>query len=77
MACGGAGTAPGVPETCGHCGGDGRVFEGEEDTGLTKREYFAAAAAQGIGANGGYTTFKDMAKDAVSLADALIEALNK
>lgn len=58
--------------------------------GLTKREYFAAMAMQGILAttphdysdgrynvNGGYLCHESVAKDAVECADALIEALNK
>ena len=45
-------------------------------TGLTKREYFAAMAMQGLLANdSGLITSK--ARDAVKAADALIEELNK
>ena len=45
-------------------------------TGLTKREYFAAMALQGLLANdSGLITSK--AIDAVKAADALIEELNK
>ena len=53
--------------------------------GLTKREYFAAAALQGMLANSysnGSTQplaeypFKDLGEFAVAAADALIEALN-
>ena len=45
-------------------------------TGLTKREYFAAMALQGLLANdSGLITSK--ARDAVKAADALIEELNK
>ena len=44
--------------------------------GLTKREYFAAMAMQGLLANdSGLITSK--ARDAVKAADALIEELNK
>lgn len=46
------------------------------DGGLTKREYFAAMALQGLLANdSGLITSK--ARDAVKAADALIEELNK
>lgn len=45
-------------------------------TGLTKREYFAAMALQGLLANdSGLITSK--ARDAVQAAEALIEILNK
>lgn len=51
--------------------------------GLTKREYFAALAMQAV-ESGNVTTehndvlkIKDVATRAVSLADALIEELNK
>jgi len=49
--------------------------------GLTKREYFAAMAMQGIisTTNMGFNHLKDgrIAKEAVILADALINALNQ
>jgi hypothetical protein len=46
------------------------------NNGLTKREYFAAIALQGLLANdSGLITSK--ARDAVKAADALIEELNK
>ena len=48
--------------------------------GLTKREYFAAMAMQGMCANSSFTkcaTYEDMAEWSVKQADALIEALNK
>ena len=47
--------------------------------GLTKREYFAAAALQGICANveNGGGDDKTIAVNAVDCADALIERLNK
>ena len=44
-------------------------------TGLTKREYFAAMALQGLLATGDYQA--QIAKDAIYWADALIEELNK
>lgn len=49
--------------------------------GMSVREYFAAQAMQGILANRTYdpprrNKLKGMAEDAVSAADALIEALN-
>ena len=46
--------------------------------GLTKREYFAVMAMQGILAGAReYTPFTNVAKDSVSMADALIDELNK
>ena len=46
--------------------------------GLTKREYFAAMAMQGLLATGTYhTNFEDAPSDARRYADELIEALNK
>lgn len=44
--------------------------------GLTKREYFAAMAIQGMAYELDYDE-EVYAKNAVKLADALIEALNK
>lgn len=44
--------------------------------GLTKREYFAALAMQGLLALEGYS-FQGAAKDAVTAADALIAELEK
>ena len=44
--------------------------------GLTKREYFAAMAMQGITSRIGWDA-EDAAKHAVNCADALINALNK
>ena len=45
--------------------------------GLTKREYFAAMALQGLLATNSTTTTEYYAIDAVRVADALIEELNK
>lgn len=45
--------------------------------GLTKREYFAAMAMQGLAVNPGNAVTYAIARDACALADALIEALNK
>lgn len=44
--------------------------------GITKREYFAAMAIQGLSANN-RTFIKDNIIDAVKIADALIDELNK
>lgn len=46
---------------------------------LTKREYFAAKALQGLADRWGVdeSRFKEAAKRAVALADALIDALNE
>lgn len=48
----------------------------ETHGGLTKREYFAAMAMQGLLALEGYS-FQGAAKDAVTAADALIAELEK
>ena len=45
--------------------------------GVTKREYFAGLAMQGLCAQGGYATSSDLAYDAVKLADSLLKELNK
>jgi hypothetical protein len=53
-------------------------FDGPEHAsyGLTKREYFAGLAMQGLTGNPTSTgVFKDCATDAVNYADALLEAL--
>ena len=49
----------------------------QPSSGLTKREYFAGLAMQGILAYGGYATPHDMASDAVMYADALLAELEK
>jgi hypothetical protein len=44
---------------------------------LTKREYFAAIAMQGLLASGNYlTNYKFLGEESVMFANALIEALN-
>lgn len=58
------------------------VNSGEIDgtcPGLTKREYFAALAMQGVTAEGPASTawIDEIAAKSVEMADALIEALNK
>lgn len=52
--------------------------DGKETVGLTKREYFAAIALQGLLAGHGNDrlTLLGMAKESVKLADLLIEELN-
>jgi hypothetical protein len=55
---------------------DGEVIEGVWG-GLTKREYFAAMAMQGVCASHNAVTANEVAKWSVKAADALIEALNK
>ena len=45
--------------------------------GLTKREHFAAMAIQGFCSRDGYSSFDDMACDAVRAADTLLEELGK
>lgn len=47
-----------------------------QSNGLTKREYFAVMAIQGLLANG-RAFITDNIIDAVKIADALIEELNK
>lgn len=58
-----------------------RVDETEHAPGLTKREYFAAMAMQGllVGASVGCAGSEpeDIARDACKTADALIAELNK
>ena len=45
--------------------------------GLTKREYFAAMALQGLLASGNYiTNYKFLGEESVMFANALIKALN-
>lgn len=55
---------------------NGAVFGSD---GLTKREYFAAMAMQGLMANPIYNAknYADAMREAVTNADALIEVLNK
>ena len=48
-----------------------------KSNGLTKREYFAAMALQGLLATNSTTTIEYYAIDAVRIADALIDELNK
>lgn len=47
----------------------------KEPLGLTKREYFAGLALQGIITNG--SRYNDFAKTAVELADKLLAELDK
>lgn len=46
-------------------------------SGLTKREYFAALAMQGLLSTGKYEHFPTTAEDSISYADALIKELNE
>jgi len=52
------------------------AFASERSDGLTKREYFAAMAMQGLLAGDSYSTL-DIAKLAVDQADRLINELNR
>jgi hypothetical protein len=54
------------------------VTKGREDKyGLTKREYFAAMAMQGMMANSAISDpFKYVAQNSIIMADELIEELN-
>ena len=57
---------------------NGQVFYGND--GLTKREYFAAMAMQGLCANsitGSHNKPSNLAIDAVMYADALLKELDK
>ena len=53
------------------------VDECNLEDGLTKREYFAGLAMQGILADGQTGKLKLIAEDAVKVADALLEELSK
>lgn len=55
----------------------GGILFYDVNQGLSKREYFAGLAMQGLLANSGNETYATMAAWAVRHADALIEALNK
>jgi len=46
-------------------------------TGLTKREQFAMAMAQGLCATGQYASFDHVAEDAVKAADKLLAELER
>ncbi|WP_285011238.1 hypothetical protein [Pedobacter faecalis] len=62
-----------------HVNQDGTV-QYDANTGLTKREIFAAMAMQGILSDQTYlqpNQSEDIAERAVTLADALIKALNE
>lgn len=55
-------------------------LEARQDAGLTKREYFAAMAMQGLDSiekSHQMMSIQDIADYAVKQADALIEALNE
>lgn len=60
---------------------DDQAFANEWKNGLTKREYFAAKAMQGIVIDftndGAEWDYDDVAKHSVLAADALINALNQ
>lgn len=49
--------------------------DGAPQTGLTKREYFAGLAMQGMAMSD--LKFEDIAHDAVKIADALLAELEK
>ena len=52
-------------------------FEGENVNGLTKREYFAAMAMQGLAHNASVYDVGYLVKKSVEVADALLSALAK
>ena len=47
----------------------------EDNKGLTKREYFAGLAMQGMASSD--LTYEDIAHDAVKMADAILAELDK
>ena len=47
----------------------------EDNKGLTKREYFAGLAMQGMASSD--LTYEDIAHDAVKMAEALLKELDK
>lgn len=47
----------------------------EDNKGLTKREYFAGLAMQGMASSD--LTYEDIAHDAVKMADAILKELDK
>ena len=55
----------------------GDVTNGGVSGGLTKREYFAAVAMQGLAADPEMNDLDDIATDAVKLADVLLKELAK
>ena len=69
------GNYPAMPQEC------GSLRRGHGATGLTKREYFAGLAMQGLLSAIGSTEFEyefqheNLAMDAVASADALLEEL--
>jgi hypothetical protein len=52
-------------------------FEATTYPGLTKREYFAGLAIQGLLSNGDRRSFETVAEVAVFCADMLLEGLSK
>ena len=50
------------------------IYNGTGLCGMTLRDYFAAAALQGLIANGGCPTWDDDAKAAYAAADAMLKA---
>lgn len=56
----------------------GRGIKEQDIEGLTKREYFAGLALQGLCSNlSGNQFTEEIASDAVEFADALLKALEK
>lgn len=48
-----------------------------QDLGLTMRDYFAAKAMQGFCTDNGYNSMESIAKDAYTLADAMLKERGK
>ena len=53
---------------------NGEVIDSEMEPGMTLRDYFAAAALQGLLADGGGASWNDDAKSAYLAADAMLKA---
>lgn len=65
-----------VWQDCGIDGNSGPHYIESVHPGLTKREYFAGLAIQGLASESGrYHSASDMAYDAVKIADALLAEL--
>lgn len=53
---------------------NGEVIDSEMEPGMTLRDYFAAAALQGMLGEGGGASWDDDAKNAYKAADAMLKA---
>lgn len=71
------GNLPAMPTIYADMGTNGQREIYCDQTGLTKREQFAMAMAQGLCATGQYGSFDHVAQDAVKAADALLAELER